>query len=52
MSTSAVILLFFVVAVAGIAIVLFLQRQNSRKLHDRFGPEYDRLAREKQYKKS
>ena len=46
MSNTAVILIVLLVAVAGIAIVIFLQRQNSRKLRDRFGPEYDRLARE------
>jgi hypothetical protein len=46
MSTTAVILIILLVAVAGIAIVMFLHRQNSRKLRDRFGPEYDRLARE------
>jgi hypothetical protein len=52
MSTTVVILIILLVAVAGIAIVMFLQRQNSRKLRDRFGPEYDRLARENNTRKA
>jgi hypothetical protein len=52
MSTTAVILIILLVAVAGIVIVALLQRQNSRKLRDRFGPEYDRLARENNARKA
>jgi hypothetical protein len=52
MSTTAVILIILLVAVAGIVIVALLQRQNSRKLRDRFGPEYDRLARENNPRKA
>jgi hypothetical protein len=52
MSTTAVILTILFVAIAGIVIVTLLQRQNSRKLRDRFGPEYDRLAREQNARKA
>lgn len=52
MSTTAVILIILLVAVAGIVIVALLQRENSRKLRDRFGPEYDRLARENNTRKA
>src|SRR5690348_2071585 len=52
MSTTAVILIILLVAIAGIVIVALLQRQNSRKLRDRFGPEYDRLARENNTRKA
>jgi len=46
MSTTAIILIILLVAVAGIAIMVWLQRESARKLRNRFGPEYDRVARE------
>jgi len=52
MSTTAVVLILLLIAVTGISIVMFLQRQNSRKLRDRFGPEYDRLVRENNPRKA
>ena len=52
MSTTAVILIILLIVVVGIVIVALLQRQNSRKLRDRFGPEYDRLAREENPRKA
>jgi hypothetical protein len=52
MSTTAIILIILLVAVAAIAIVMVFQRQNSRKLRARFGPEYDRLTRENNPRKA
>jgi hypothetical protein len=46
MSTTAVIVIILLVAVAGVAITVWFQRESARKLRNRFGPEYDRLARE------
>jgi len=46
MSTTAVILIILLVAVAGVAITAWFQRENASKLRNRFGPEYERVARE------
>ena len=46
MSTTATAVLIVVIAIAAIGIILLWQRENSRKLRARFGPEYDRVASE------
>ena len=45
MSTTTVLLIILLIAVAGLVTVMILQHQASRKLRTRFGPEYDRLTR-------
>jgi hypothetical protein len=46
MSTTAAVVLIVVIAIAAIGMILIWQRENRRKLRARFGPEYDRVARE------
>jgi hypothetical protein len=44
MSTSTLVVLIIAVVAIAFAAVMFFQRQKTRKLKTKFGPEYDRLA--------
>ena len=45
MSATTILVIILLIAVAGLVTVMLLQREASRKLRTKFGPEYDRLAR-------
>jgi hypothetical protein len=46
MENTTVIILIVLVALAGAAAFLYMQKRRSEKLKSRFGPEYDRTVRE------
>ncbi len=46
MNETLTLVIIVAVLVAGGALVWYLQQQRSRRLHDRFGPEYDRTRQE------
>jgi FtsZ-interacting cell division protein ZipA len=46
MSTATVIVLIIAIAAIGFAVFMWMEREKSRKLRSRFGPEYERLVDE------
>lgn len=46
MSTLTVILIAVAVLAIGFAVVMYVERERTRRLRGKFGPEYDRLAKD------
>jgi hypothetical protein len=46
MSTAAIIVIVFAITVIAIALLWFLQKRRSGRLHTKFGPEYERTLAE------
>ena len=46
MSTAAIIVIVFAITAIAIALLWFLQKRRSDRLHTKFGPEYERTLAE------